>query len=285
VKDTYLLDNYSINLNGNLLNLNTPVIMSILNTTPDSFFDGGNYNSLEKALKKVENDLELGATIIDIGGYSTRPNGSEVSLETEIQRTVPFIEEIIKRFPKVNLSIDTFRSKVASLALQAGAVMINDVSAWNIDNEMIDVVSKHKVPYVLMHMKGNPNTMQHQPYYDNIIKDIIKFLIKKIDILESKGVKDIIIDPGFGFGKTIDHNFSILANLNSFKVLNLPILVGLSHKSMIYNILNTSKLETINGTTALNMYSLSKGAKILRVHNVKQAMECIKLNEAINKNY
>lgn len=285
MKDTYLLDNYSINLNGNLLNLNTPVIMSILNTTPDSFFDGGNYNSLEKALKKVENDLELGATIIDIGGYSTRPNGSEVSLETEIQRTVPFIEEIIKRFPKVNLSIDTFRSKVASLALQAGAVMINDVSAWNIDNEMIDVVSKHKVPYVLMHMKGNPNTMQHQPYYDNIIKDIIKFLIKKIDILESKGVKDIIIDPGFGFGKTIDHNFSILANLNSFKVLNLPILVGLSHKSMIYNILNTSKLETINGTTALNMYSLSKGAKILRVHNVKQAMECIKLNEAINKNY
>lgn len=285
MKDTYLLDNYSINLNGNLLNLNTPVIMSILNTTPDSFFDGGNYNSLEKALKKVENDLELGATIIDIGGYSTRPNGSEVSLKTEIQRTVPFIEEIIKRFPKVNLSIDTFRSKVASLALQAGAVMINDVSAWNIDNEMIDVVSKHKVPYVLMHMKGNPNTMQHQPYYDNIIKDIIKFLIKKIDILESKGVKDIIIDPGFGFGKTIDHNFSILANLNSFKVLNLPILVGLSHKSMIYNILNTSKLETINGTTALNMYSLSKGAKILRVHNVKQAMECIKLNEAINKNY
>lgn len=285
MKDTYLLDNYSINLNGNLLNLNTPVIMSILNTTPDSFFDGGNYNSLEKALKKVENDLELGATIIDIGGYSTRPNGSEVSLETEIQRTVPFIEEIIKRFPKVNLSIDTFRSKVASLALQAGAVMINDVSAWNIDNEMIDVVSKHKVPYVLMHMKGNPNTMQHQPYYDNIIKDIIKFLIKKIDILESKGVKDIIIDPGFGFGKTIDHNFSILANLNSFKVLNLPILVGLSHKSMIYKILNTSKLETINGTTALNMYSLSKGAKILRVHNVKQAMECIKLNEAINKNY
>lgn len=285
MKDTYLLDNYSINLNGNLLNLNTPVIMSILNTTPDSFFDGGNYNSLEKALKKVENDLELGATIIDIGGYSTRPNGSEVSLETEIQRTVPFIEEIIKRFPKVNLSIDTFRSKVASLALQAGAVMINDVSAWNIDNEMIDVVCKHKVPYVLMHMKGNPNTMQHQPYYDNIIKDIIKFLIKKIDILESKGVKDIIIDPGFGFGKTIDHNFSILANLNSFKVLNLPILVGLSHKSMIYKILNTSKLETINGTTALNMYSLSKGAKILRVHNVKQAMECIKLNEAINKNY
>ena len=285
MKDTYLLDNYSINLNGNLLNLNTPVIMSILNTTPDSFFDGGNYNSLEKALKKVENDLELGATIIDIGGYSTRPNGSEVSLETEIQRTVPFIEEIIKRFPKVNLSIDTFRSKVASLALQAGAVMINDVSAWNIDNEMIDVVSKHKVPYVLMHMKGNPNTMQHQPYYDNIIKDIIKFLIKKIDILESKGLKDIIIDPGFGFGKTIDHNFSILANLNSFKVLNLPILVGLSHKSMIYNILNTSKLETINGTTALNMYSLSKGAKILRVHNVKQAMECIKLNEAINKHY
>ena len=285
MKDTYLLDNYSINFNGNLLNLNTPIVMSILNTTPDSFFDGGNYNSLEGALKKVEKDLELGATIIDIGGYSTRPNGNDVSTDEEIKRTIPYIEEIIKRFPNVNLSIDTFRGKVASLALQAGAGMINDISAWNIDNEMIDVILKYKVPYVLMHMKGNPKTMQNRPHYKNLIKDILDFFVKKIDILKSNGLNDIIIDPGFGFGKTVAHNYSILSNLNSFKILNLPILVGISHKSMIYKKLKISKLNTINGTTALNMYSLSKGAKILRVHDVKQAMECIILSEAINENY
>jgi len=285
VKDTYLLDNYSININGNLLNLNTPIIMGILNTTPDSFFDGGNYNSLYKALKKVEKDLEHGATIIDIGGYSSKPNGNEVSLEEEIERTIPYIEGIIKRFPNVNLSIDTFRGKVASLALEAGAGMINDISAWNIDPEMIKVVSEYKVPYVLMHMKGNPKTMQDQPHYENLIKDILDFLVEKIDNLKSNGIKDIIIDPGFGFGKTIDHNYSILSNLDSFKILNLPILVGISHKSMIYKKLKISKLNTINGTTALNMYSLTKGAKILRVHDVKEAMECIILNESINESY
>ena len=285
MKDTYLLDNYSININGNLLNLNTPIIMGILNTTPDSFFDGGNYNSLDKALKKVEKDLEHGATIIDIGGYSSKPNGNEVSLEEEIERTIPYIEGIIKRFPNVNLSIDTFRGKVASLALEAGAGMINDISAWNIDPEMIKVVSEYKVPYVLMHMKGNPKTMQNQPHYENLIKDILEFLVEKIDNLKSNGIKDIIIDPGFGFGKTIDHNYSILSNLDSFKILNLPILVGISHKSMIYKKLKISKLNTINGTTALNMYSLTKGAKILRVHDVKEAMECIILNESINESY
>ena len=259
--------------------------MGILNTTPDSFFDGGNYNSLDKALKKVEKDLEHGATIIDIGGYSSKPNGNEVSLEEEIERTIPYIEGIIKRFPNVNLSIDTFRGKVASLALEAGAGMINDISAWNIDSEMIKVVSEYKVPYVLMHMKGNPKTMQDQPHYENLIKDILEFLVEKIDNLKSNGIKDIIIDPGFGFGKTIDHNYSILSNLDSFKILNLPILVGISHKSMIYKKLKISKLNTINGTTALNMYSLTKGAKILRVHDVKEAMECIILNESINENY
>ena len=259
--------------------------MGILNTTPDSFFDGGNYNSLDKALKKVEKDLEHGATIIDIGGYSSKPNGNEVSLEEEIERTIPYIEGIIKRFPNVNLSIDTFRGKVASLALEAGAGMINDISAWNIDPEMIKVVSEYKVPYVLMHMKGNPKTMQDQPHYENLIKDILEFLVEKIDNLKSNGIKDIIIDPGFGFGKTIDHNYSILSNLDSFKILNLPILVGISHKSMIYKKLKISKLNTINGTTALNMYSLTKGAKILRVHDVKEAMECIILNESINESY
>ena len=284
MKDTYLLDNYSINFKGNLISLNLPIVMSILNTTPDSFFDGGKYNSIDKALKKVESDLKMGATIIDIGGYSSKPNGSEVSIEEEIKRTIPYIEKIVASFPGVKISIDTFRGKVASLALDAGAGMINDISAWNMDDKMLEIIKKHKIPYVLMHMKGTPNTMQRNPNYTNLINDIIRFLSKKVNQLKEYGINDIIIDPGFGFGKTISDNYKLLKNLESLKVLNLPILIGLSRKSMIYKVLKNSNLNSINGTTALNMLALSKGVKILRVHDVKQAMECIKLNQEINKN-
>lgn len=284
MKDTYLLDNYSINFKGNLISLDLPIVMSILNTTPDSFFDGGKYNSIDKALKKVELDLKMGASIIDIGGYSSKPNGLEVSIEEEIKRTIPYIEKIVASFPDVKISIDTFRGKVASLALDAGAGMINDISAWNMDDKMLEIIKKHKMPYVLMHMKGTPKTMQRNPNYTNLINDIIRFLSKKVNQLKEYGINDIIIDPGFGFGKTISDNYKLLKNLESLKVLNLPILIGLSRKSMIYKILGTSNLDSINGTTALNMFALSKGAKILRVHDVKQAMECIKLNQEINKN-
>jgi len=284
LKDTYLLDNYSINFKGNLISLDLPIVMSILNTTPDSFFDGGKYNSIDKALKKVELDLKMGASIIDIGGYSSKPNGSEVSIEEEIKRTIPYIEKIVASFPDVKISIDTFKGKVASLALDAGAGMINDISAWNMDDKMLEIIKKHKMPYVLMHMKGTPKTMQRNPNYTNLINDIIRFLSKKVNQLKEYGINDIIIDPGFGFGKTISDNYKLLKNLESLKVLNLPILIGLSRKSMIYKILGTSNLNSINGTTALNMFALSKGAKILRVHDVKQAMECIKLNQEINKN-
>lgn len=284
MKDTYLLDNYSINFKGNLISLNLPIVMSILNTTPDSFFDGGKYNSIDKALKKVESDLKMGATIIDIGGYSSKPNGSEVSIEEEIKRTIPYIEKIVASFPGVKISIDTFRGKVASLALDAGAGMINDISAWNMDDKMLEIIIKHKIPYVLMHMKGTPKTMQRNPNYTNLINDIIRFLSKKVNQLKEYGINDIIIDPGFGFGKTISDNYKLLKNLESLKVLNLPILIGLSRKSMIYKVLKTKNLNSINGTTALNMLALSKGVKILRVHDVKQAMECIKLNQEINKN-
>ena len=284
MKDTYLLDNYSINFKGNLISLDLPIVMSILNTTPDSFFDGGKYNSIDKALKKVESDLKMGATIIDIGGYSSKPNGSEVSIEEEIKRTIPYIEKIVASFPGVKISIDTFRGKVASLALDAGAGMINDISAWNMDDKMLEIIKKHKIPYVLMHMKGTPKTMQRNPNYTNLINDIIRFLSKKVNQLKEYGINDIIIDPGFGFGKTISDNYKLLKNLESLKVLNLPILIGLSRKSMIYKVLETSNLNSINGTTALNMLALSKGVKILRVHDVKQAMECIKLNQEINKN-
>ena len=284
MKDTYLLDNYSINFKGNLISLNRPVVMSILNTTPDSFFDGGKYNSIEKALKKVEKDLNQGATIIDIGGYSTKPGGNKVTIDEEIRRTIPYIEKIVDTFPEINISIDTFRGKVAALAIDAGAGMINDVSAWNIDKEMFETIKKYNVPYVLMHMKGEPKNMQDNPRYENVTKEVIKFLSEKLNMLNSHGISDVIIDPGFGFGKTNADNYKLLKNIEFLKVFKAPILAGISRKSMIYKTLKINKLDSINGTTALNMFALSKGAKILRVHDVKQAMECIYLNEEINCN-
>ncbi len=284
MKDTYLLDNYSINFKGNLISLTRPVVMSILNTTPDSFFDGGKYNSIEKALKKVEKDLNQGATIIDIGGYSTKPGGKNVTIDEEIRRTIPYIEKIVDTFPDINISIDTFRGKVAALALDAGAGMINDVSAWNMDKEMFETIKKYNVPYVLMHMKGEPKNMQDNPKYENVTKEVIKFLSNKINKLNSYGINDVVIDPGFGFGKTNSDNYKLLKNMEFLKVLKAPILAGISRKSMIYKTLKINKLESINGTTALNMFALSKGAKILRVHDVKQAMECIYLSEEINSN-
>jgi len=284
LKDTYLLDNYSINFKGNLISLSRPVVMSILNTTPDSFFDGGKYNSIEKALKKVEKDLNQGATIIDIGGYSTKPGGNKVTIDEEIRRTIPYIEKIVDIFPEINISIDTFRGKVAALAIDAGAGMINDVSAWNIDKEMFETIKKYNVPYVLMHMKGEPKNMQDNPRYENVTKEVIKFLSEKLNMLNSHGISDVIIDPGFGFGKTNADNYKLLKNIEFLKVFKVPILIGISRKSMIYKTLKINKLDSINGTTALNMFALSKGAKILRVHDVKQAMECIYLNEEINCN-
>lgn len=284
MKDTYLLDNYSINFKGNLISLSRPVVMSILNTTPDSFFDGGKYNSIEKALKKVEKDLNQGATIIDIGGYSTKPGGNKVTIDEEIRRTIPYIEKIVDTFPEINISIDTFRGKVAALAIDAGAGMINDVSAWNIDKEMFETIKKYNVPYVLMHMKGEPKNMQDNPRYENVTKEVIKFLSEKLNMLNSHGISDVIIDPGFGFGKTNADNYKLLKNIEFLKVFKAPILAGISRKSMIYKTLKINKLDSINGTTALNMFALSKGAKILRVHDVKQAMECIYLNEEINCN-
>lgn len=284
MKDTYLLDNYSINFKGNLISLSRPVVMSILNTTPDSFFDGGKYNSIEKALKKVEKDLNQGATIIDIGGYSTKPDGNSVTIDEEIRRTIPYIEKIVDAFPEINISIDTFRGKVAALAIDAGAGMINDVSAWNMDKEMFETIKKYNVPYVLMHMKGEPKNMQDNPRYEDVTKEVIQFLSEKLNKLNSYGINDVIIDPGFGFGKTNSDNYKLLKNIEFLKVFKAPILAGISRKSMIYKTLKINKLESINGTTALNMFALSKGAKILRVHDVKQAIECIYLNEEINSN-
>ena len=251
--------------------------MGIINTTPDSFYDGGKYNSIEKIIQKVEKDLSNNATFIDIGGHSTKPNAKEVSEDEELKRTIPVIEAIIKRFPDVLISIDTFRGKIAQEALLAGAAMINDISAWELDKNMFNVITQFKVPYVLMHMQGTPKTMQDNPNYENVTKDIIYFISKKVAKLQENNVLDIIIDPGFGFGKSLDNNYEIMGHLKYFYHLNYPILSGISRKSMIYKLLNTNSLNSINGTTALNMYALLNGAKILRVHDTEEANECIQI--------
>ena len=284
MKDTYLVDNYSINCKGNLIDLSSVKVMGIINTTPDSFYDGTKNITSKSILLKVEQQLSSGATIIDIGGYSTKPGAKYVSESEELKRTIKNIEQINKRFPKTCISIDTFRGKVAAHAIEAGASMINDISAFSMDEKMIETIEKYNVPYILMHMQGMPKNMQNNPKYENVIKEVINFISKKIDALHSIGQKDIIIDPGFGFGKTIKHNYSLMNNLDSLKVFKKPILIGISRKSMISKLLNTNTLNTLNGTTALNMYSLSKGANILRVHDVKQAVECVKIYQEILNN-
>ena len=283
MKDTYLVENYSINCKGNLIDLSTPKIMSIVNTTPDSFYDGGQYNTIEKALQKVEVDISNNATFIDIGGYSSKPNAAHVTEEEELKRTIPVIEAILKSFPEAVISIDTFRGKVAKEAVDAGAALINDISAFELDKEMINTLKTYKVPYILMHMLGTPQNMQNNPSYKNVVKDIIQFLSNKIKELKIVGIHDIIIDPGFGFGKTLSNNYELIANLNYFSALKHPLLVGVSRKSIIYKLLNINSLDSINGTTALNMYSLLNGANILRVHDTKEAKECIRIFNEIEK--
>ena len=283
MKDTYLVENYSINCKGNLIDLSTPKIMSIVNTTPDSFYDGGQYNTIEKALQKVEVDISNNATFIDIGGYSSKPNAAHVTEEEELKRTIPVIEAILKSFPEAVISIDTFRGKVAKEAVDAGAALINDISAFELDKEMINTLKTYKVPYILMHMLGTPQNMQNNPSYKNVVKDIIQFLSNKIKELKIVGIHDIIIDPGFGFGKTLSNNYELMANLNYFSALKHPLLVGVSRKSIIYKLLNINSLDSINGTTALNMYSLLNGANILRVHDTKEAKECIRIFNEIQK--
>ena len=283
MKDTYLVENYSINCKGNLIDLSTPKIMSIVNTTPDSFYDGGQYNTIEKALQKVEVDISNNATFIDIGGYSSKPNAAHVTEEEELKRTIPVIEAILKSFPEAVISIDTFRGKVAKEAVDAGAALINDISAFELDKEMINTLKTYKVPYILMHMLGTPQNMQNNPSYKNVVKDIIQFLSNKIKELKIVGIHDIIIDPGFGFGKTLSNNYELIANLNYFTTLKHPLLVGVSRKSIIYKLLNINSLDSINGTTALNMYSLLNGANILRVHDTKEAKECIRIFNEIQK--
>ncbi len=273
----------TINCAGKLVDLSTPKIMGILNVTPDSFYDGGVHSSDKKILNHVEKMLKDGAFFIDIGGYSSRPNGKNIDENEELNRVVPALELVNNNFPETIISIDTFRSKVAETCLNSGASIINDISAGEMDKKMMKIVGKHNVPYIMMHMKGNPQNMINKTSYDDMIKEIVKYFSKKINQAVSFKINDLIIDPGFGFAKDLKQNYDLLGNMDLLKILNKPIMVGISRKSMIYQSLKTNAKESLNGTTVLNTVSLIKGASILRVHDVKEANECVKLICALNK--
>ena len=267
----------TIDCNSKLLDLSTPAIMGILNLTDDSFYDGGQHNSIKKALLQTEKMLDDGAKIIDIGAYSSRPKAKHISLDDEWQRLEKTLQIINKEFPKAILSVDTFRSEIARRSVDNGADIINDISAGNLDLEMFDIVTDLNVPYIMMHMQGTPQTMQDNPHYDCIEKEVANYFLNKVKTLQQKGLSKIIIDPGFGFGKTIEHNYQLLNNLEELHTLELPLLVGISRKSMVYEVLETDAKNSLNGTTAIHALCLSKGATILRVHDVKEAVECVKL--------
>ncbi|MFL2592376.1 MAG: dihydropteroate synthase [Flavobacteriaceae bacterium] len=270
-----------INIKGNLLDLKKPKIMGILNVTPDSFFDGGLYNTEKKVDDHVKKMIEDGIDILDVGGYSSRPGAKEISINEETDRIIPVIKFVRKNYPKLILSVDTFRSEVARNCLDIGVDVINDISAGCIDEKILDVIAEFNCPYIMMHMKGTPQTMQINPEYESLIKELLIFFAKRILLAREKGIIDIIIDPGFGFGKTLDHNYTIMKKIENFKLLDLPILVGVSRKSFITKQLDVDKKNSLNGTTALNMYFLEKNVNILRVHDVKEAKECIILHEKI----
>lgn len=272
----------TINCKGQLIDLTTPKVMGILNVTPDSFYDGGTLKNDQDILIKVENMLNEGALFIDVGAYSSRPNSDHISEDEELTRIIPVLDLILKNFPKTLISIDTFRSKIAKHCIEAGASLINDISAGNMDSNMLKTIAELQVPYIMMHMKGTPQTMQKQSNYDNLLKEILFYFSERIAVAKKLGIIDIIADPGFGFSKTVEQNYQLLNKLEHFKMLELPLLVGISRKSMIYKILENSTDEALNGSTILNTIALQKGASILRVHDVKEAIECIKLTSQLN---
>lgn len=274
----------TINCKGALIDLSTPKVMGILNLTPDSFYDGGKYKDENSILKQVETMLSNGAAFIDMGAYSSRPGAEHVPEDDELKRMLPILELILNNFPETLISIDTFRSKVALESIQLGAAIINDISAGNLDVDMLNVIAEYQVPYIMMHLKGTPQSMQKEATYDDLLKDLLFYFSKKVNETTSKKINDIIIDPGFGFAKTTGQNYKLLGNLDLFKTFEAPILVGLSRKSMIYKVLKSSPKEALNGTSALHTVALLKGANILRAHDVKEAMECIKLVEELNVN-
>ncbi len=274
----------TINCKGNLIDLSVPKVMGILNSTPDSFYDGGKYKKESDFLNQTEKMLLEGATFIDVGAYSSRPKAQHISEEEELQRIVPVVELLVRHFPKIIISVDTFRSEVAQKTIDAGAAIINDISGGNMDATMFETVAKLRVPYILMHMQGTPQNMQENPTYENITTELIAFFSEKIHQLNSLQLNDVIIDVGFGFGKTIPHNYQLLKNLAFFKNLEVPILAGLSRKSMLYKPLHSSAQEALNATTSANTIALLNGANILRVHDVKEAVEAVTIVGRVLRN-
>lgn len=271
---------FTLQCKHKLLAFDKPIVMGIINVTPDSFYAGSRKQNMDAVLMQAAKMWEEGAEIIDIGGQSTRPGSERISAEEELKRILPAIEIILQNFPDAILSVDTYQSKVAEASVNAGAAMVNDISAGNMDSNMIVTVGKLKIPYICMHMKGTPENMQQHPAYENITKEVLDFFIKKIDECKQAGIYDIIIDPGFGFGKNILHNFKLLKEMSMLQMLDKPILAGLSRKSTIYKTLGTTAENAVNGTTVLNTLALQNGANILRVHDVKEAKEAITLYQS-----
>ena len=271
----------TINCNEQLIDLSSPKVMGILNVTPDSFFDGGKFKSDKNILLQTEKMINEGATFIDVGGYSSRPNAQHISEEEELKRVIPVIELLIKTFPKILISVDTFRSNVASHCIKTGASMVNDISAGNMDTKMFTTIAELQVPYIIMHMQGTPQTMQRSPKYDDIVHEVIHYFSKKIMELNRLNINDIIIDVGFGFGKTSQQNFELLRKLSLFNNFEIPILTGVSRKSMLYKLIDTTPDKALNATTVANTIALLNGTNILRVHDVKEAIEAIKIVNAL----
>jgi dihydropteroate synthase len=272
----------TINCKGQLIDLSKPKVMGILNLTPNSFFDGGKYKNETEIIAQVQKMLSEGATFIDIGAYSSKPNAEFVSVEEEMARIVPIVDLLVQQFPGILISIDTFRSQVAEACIQKGAALINDISAGKLDDAMLGVVAKYNVPYIMMHMRGTPQTMSTLTKCEDVVKEVLLYFSERIAAARSLGINDLIVDPGFGFAKTLEQNYEMLQKMELFQQLELAVLVGISRKSMIYKTLNNNSHESLNGTTALNTISLLKGANILRVHDVKEAMECVTLFNKMN---
>jgi dihydropteroate synthase len=278
-KSTFFSSQKTINCGGKLLSLETPIVMGILNITPDSFYDGGNFNDTKKAMHHVSEMLEAGASIIDVGAVSTRPGAKEVTEKEERARLIRILKEMTCRFSETIISVDTYRAEIARIAIDCGAHMINDISAGSFDKNMFTTIASLQVPYIIMHMQGTPANMQTNPVYNDVVKEVILYLSEKVAALKKLGVNDIIIDPGFGFGKTLEHNYELLNGLEYFSIFELPLMVGFSRKSMINKLLGIKPEDALNGTTVLNTMALMKGANILRVHDVKEAVEAVKIHE------
>lgn len=268
---------FTLNCRGRLLTINKPIVMGIINVTPDSFYSGSRKNSVEEALGTAKKMIDEGVTILDIGGQSTRPSSEKISAREELERISAVIKEVRNTFPQIYISVDTYYASVASAAVNEGADIVNDISGGFIDKEMLHTVASLKVPYICMHMKGTPQNMQQNPSYENVTREVLDYFIERIDTCTKAGLHDIIVDPGFGFGKTIQHNFQLLKDLHLFKILQKPLLLGISRKSTVYKTLGITPEQALNGSTVLHTIGLLNGANIIRTHDVKEAIEAIKL--------